>query len=68
MSSSNPLASTLPPFGLRQYVNLQVRLIDFYSKHRAKIAPALPPDILAAMEILVGLRAAIAALNTPGPR
>jgi hypothetical protein len=62
-----PTPVTLPPRGVRQWVNLMVHMWSFAQRWRTHItgtAPASVQALFATLDILMPL---IASMNTPGP-
>lgn len=53
--------------GVRQFVNLALLLVDFYTKHKSTIDPLIETVFKDAMALLVNNRAALQADNQPGP-
>jgi len=54
-------------FGVRQFVNLVLLLIEFYLRHKDAIDDNLPAAVAIGMTDMAGLVDEIRAVNAPGP-
>jgi hypothetical protein len=58
---------TRPRF-FRQWVNIQIKVLYYYAKHRSIIAPLIgDPTLLAALDLAAAKVEFIKALNDAGP-